>query len=344
MKVALLSLVMNLPNSLTGELRDPHEELHHVIKLAKLAEKVGFDAFGVGERHGAPFLSSSPAVLLSSIATQTRAIRLLTMVSVLSILDPVRVAEDFATVDHLSNGRLELIIGKGNDPRHYPLFGLSEEEQWDSLAERYDLLKRLWTEENVSWEGRFRSPLYEVTTQPRPHQKTIRIWHGSASSKLSTELAAKNGDPLFSSNSFHPMEKYKTLIDHYKNRLEHYGHNPMNAIIGAGSGSLYLAHTTEEAIRRYRPYYEAFQTTDAAKHNHSPFRSLEDNIQNGPVLVGSPEQVIEKILIYQKAFGSQVLSVSVDGLTASEQEEQIERFAKEVAPVLRKQVPTSLWD
>jgi alkanesulfonate monooxygenase SsuD/methylene tetrahydromethanopterin reductase-like flavin-dependent oxidoreductase (luciferase family) len=186
MKFALFSLVMNLPNAITGETLTDQQKFQNVLKQAALAEELGFEAYGVGERHGPPFLSSSPPVILTAIAARTTRIRLLTTVTVLSVLDPVRVAEDYATLDHLSGGRIELIIGKGNDPRHYPLFGITEAEQWDSLAERYALLKRLWTEEGVTWEGRYRPPLDNVTVLPRPLQRPIPVWHGSASSTRST--------------------------------------------------------------------------------------------------------------------------------------------------------------
>ncbi|MBU8852396.1 LLM class flavin-dependent oxidoreductase [Priestia megaterium] len=344
MKFALFSLIQNIPNPVTGKTLTAQEKFQHVLNQAVLAEKLGFDAYGVGERHGAPFLSSSPPVVLSAIAAKTSHIRLITTVTVLSILDPVRVAEDYATLDHLSGGRLELIIGKGNDPRHYPLFGITEEEQWESLAERYALLKQLWTEENVTWSGRYRPPLTNVTTQPRPFQPSIPVWHGSASSPLSTELAAKYGEPLFSSNSFHPQAKYKALIDHYRERFAYYGHDPSRAIVGSGASSLYISNTTEEAIRRYRPYYNAFSNTEAAKHNQSPFTSLEDIVQHGPALVGSTEQIIEKIIDYHNAYGNEVLSISVDGLSEAEQREQLERFASDIAPVLRKEIPSSVWE
>ncbi|TCM93176.1 alkanesulfonate monooxygenase SsuD/methylene tetrahydromethanopterin reductase-like flavin-dependent oxidoreductase (luciferase family) [Paenibacillus sp. BK033] len=343
MKFIWFSLVMNLKNPVTGEHFTTSEKIENIIKQAVLAEKFGFDGYGIGERHGAPFLSSSPPLLLTAIAARTSRIRLLTAVTVLSVLDPVRVAEDYATLDHLSGGRLEMIIGKGNDPRHYPLFGITEEEQWDSMEERYELLRRLWREEDVTWQGQYRPPLHEVTTQPRPLQKSIPIWHGSASSTRSTELAARYGEPIFSSNSFHPQAKYKDLIDHYRERLAYYGHDPRKAVVGAGAGSLYIANTTEEAIKRYRPYYEAFQATAAAQHNQSPFTSLEDNIAGGPSLIGSPDAIIEKILNYQAAFGHQVLSLSVDGLSEAEQREQMERFASDIAPVLRREVPSWVW-
>ncbi|QHT59864.1 LLM class flavin-dependent oxidoreductase [Paenibacillus lycopersici] len=343
MRIAVFSLMMNLPNAVTGESLTPLEKFGSVLRQAVLTESLGLDAYGIGERHGFPFLSSSPPVVLAAIAASTRSIRLLTTVTVLSVLDPVRAAEDYATLDHLSGGRLEIMIGKGNDPRHYPLFGIAEEEQWDSLAERYALLRRLWDEENVSWEGRCRPRLDDVTTQPRPLQRPIPIWHGSASSMLSTELAAKYGEPIFSSNAFHPMAKYKALIDHYRERWAYYGRDPKDAVVGAGSGSLYIARTEEEALRRFRPYYEAMQATAAAQHNQSPFRSLEDAVANGPALIGSPESVIRKIAAYREAFGHDVIGISVDGLSEDEQREQLTWFAEEVAPVLRREMPSKVW-
>ncbi|WP_445486763.1 LLM class flavin-dependent oxidoreductase [Niallia sp. 03133] len=343
MRFVLFSLMSNNGNPITGETFTTQQKFKNVINQAVLAEQKGFDGFGVGERHGPPFLSSSPAIVLTAIASATSKIRLLTTVAVLSVLDPVRVAEDYATLDHLSEGRLEMVIGKGNDPRHYPLFGITEEEQWESLAERYELLKRLWDEENITWNGKYRTALNNVTTEPRPYQKSIPIWHGSASSKLSTELAAKNGEPIFSSNVFHPMSKYKDLIDHYKERLAYYGFDPSKAVIGSGAGSLYLADTKEEAIKKYRPYYDLFSNTDASKHNQSPFKDLEENINNGPALVGSADSIIEKIIHYHNAYGHQVQSISVDGLSEEEQKEQIERFSEEVIPVLRREIPDAIW-
>lgn len=344
MKFILFDLMSNHPNDVTGEVVTTQQRIQQVLDQAVFVESLGFDGFGVGERHGAPFLSSSPAVMLTAIAAKTSKIRLLPTVSVLSVLDPVRVAEDYASLDHLSGGRLELMIGKGNDPRHYPLFGITEEEQWESLAERYELLKQLWAKENVTWKGKYRPPLYNVTTEPRPFQKQIPIWHGSASSPHSTELAARNGEPIFSSNTFHRIEKYKELIDHYRTRLEHYGHDPNKAIVGAGARGLYLANTTDEAIKRYRPYYDIYMNTDASKYNESPFKNLEDHIQNGSALVGTADQVIEKILKYHKAFGHQVQSISVEGLRIEEQQEQLERFATEVMPVLRREIPSTVWE
>lgn len=344
MKFGLFSLVANHPDPVTGAMLSQHERLRQVVDEAVFAEELGFDAYGVGERHGEPFLSSAPPVILAAVAERTERVRLLTTLTVLSVLDPVRVAEDYATLDQLSGGRLELMIGKGNDPRHFPLFGLEEERQWEYQAEKFGLLRRLFLEEGVTWDGEFRAPLADVTTQPRPFRPRPRIWHGSASSTESTELAAKFGDPLFTANGFHPKKKYADLIDHYRRRWVDYGHDPADALVGSGAGGLYVAKTSQGALDGYRPYFEALTRTPAYQHNKSEFTTLEDKIAHGSALVGSPEQVIDKIGDYHASFGHEVQAVSVDGLTSGEARETLELFASDVIPIVRKEQPSRVWE
>ncbi|MFJ9444132.1 LLM class flavin-dependent oxidoreductase [Kitasatospora sp. NPDC101235] len=339
MRFTVSSLVANAPDPVTGVRRTPQQKLHSVIDQALLAEQLGYDGFGVGERHGEPFLSPAPPLLLSAIAARTSTIRLFTTVTVLSVLDPVRLAEDYAMLDQLSVGRLELIVGKGNDPRHFGLFGLPEERQWEALAENYGLLRRLWREEKVTWEGSARPPLKDATVWPRPLQDPIPVWHGSATSTQSTDLAARHGDPLFSANSFHPLEKYRALVEHYRERWEHCGHDPEQARVGASFGGLYVAKRSQDAVEGFRPYWNALFDSAAGRHNNSPFRSLEDALERGSALVGSPQQVIEKIHRYHEAFGNEVVGIGVDALTEGAQREQLELFASEVAPEIRRALP-----
>ncbi|MFG2906805.1 LLM class flavin-dependent oxidoreductase [Kitasatospora sp. NPDC048286] len=336
MRFTVSSLVANAPDPVTGVRRTPQQKLRNVIDQAVLAEQLGYDGYGVGERHGEPFLSPAPPLLLGAIAARTSTIRLFTAVTVLSVLDPVRVAEDYAMLDQLSGGRVELIVGKGNDPRHFGLFGLPEERQWEALAENYGLLRRLWREESVTWEGSTRPPLTDATVWPRPFQDPIPVWHGSATSTRSTDLAARHGDPLFSANSFHPLEKYRALVEHYRERWEHYGHDPARARVGAGFGGLYVAKRSQDAVEGFRPYWNALFDSAAGRHSNSPFTSLEDALERGSALVGSPQQVIEKIHRYHEAFGNEVVGIGVDALTEEAQREQLELFASEVAPEVRR--------
>ncbi|MEU8705707.1 LLM class flavin-dependent oxidoreductase [Streptomyces sp. NPDC048565] len=352
MKFSVLSLVGHAPHPLTGELPSAAERFHEVIETGVAAERLGFDAYAIGERHAGPFLSSSPGVVLGALAARTSTIRLLTGVTVVAILDPVRVAEEFATVGQIARGRLELVVGKGAEAGHFSLFGLDEERQWDLQKEKYELLRRLWTEEGVDWEGEFRPPLKNVTTVPRPYAGPPRVWHGSATSLNSPELAAKHGDPLFTANAIQPREAYARLIAHYRERFEAYGHDPAGARVAAGSGGLLIADTTQKAVARYKGLYEAKVAQSFKPHlegkagYNTPFRTIEDAIADGPQLIGSPQQIIDKILGYHAVYRHDLQSITVDGygLPYGEQLETLQRFAEEIAPVIRREAPSTLWE
>ncbi|MBB5937310.1 LLM class flavin-dependent oxidoreductase [Streptomyces zagrosensis] len=352
MRFQVLTIGGHAPHPLTGQLDSAADRLAEMVETGVVAEELGFDAYAVGERHAGPFLSSSPTVLLGALAARTTRIRLLTGVTVAAILDPVRVAEDYATVDQLSRGRVELVVGKGAEMGHFDLFGLDESLQWEYQAEKYELLRRLWHEQKVTWEGRFRPPLTDATTLPRPYgDRPPRIWHGSATSLNSPELAAKHGDPLFSANAIQPQAAYIRLIDHYRERFAAYGHDPAGAYVGAGSGGLFIADTTQQAVARFKDFYEArvqqtYKPHLAGKPGYNtPFTTIEDAIADGPHLIGSPQQIIDKILGYHQAYGHDLQSITVDssGLPLPEQIDQLRRFAEEIAPVVRHAAPTRLW-
>jgi alkanesulfonate monooxygenase SsuD/methylene tetrahydromethanopterin reductase-like flavin-dependent oxidoreductase (luciferase family) len=346
MKFAAANLLLNAPDLVTGETTDPHTKLTDAVRWAVWAEEAGFDAVGIGERHAAPFLSSSPTVLLAHLAAVTSRVRLLSTVTVLPLLDPVRVAEDYATIDHLSQGRVELVIGKGNDPVQNQLFGYDLADQWTLNREKYELLHRLWREEQVTWSGSFRPPLTGATTLPRPFQQPIPVWHGSASSTESTELAARFGEPLFSANAFHPTAKYTRLAAHYRERLAAHGHDPASGIVGVGCGGLYVAPRSQDAVEAFRPFYRAFLQTPAARHNAPEFTDVEEAIARGPLLVGSPAQVQEKLHRWDDEFGGvEVLQVGIEGIGVGEvaQKASLELFLAEVAPALRAELPSRVW-
>ncbi|MFD0482777.1 LLM class flavin-dependent oxidoreductase [Kineococcus sp. GCM10028916] len=345
MKFLVMSLIGTSGDAAGGRSTSPRQRFREVVETAEFTEQLGLDAFGVGERHSPEFLSSAPTVVLAHLAARTSSIRLFTTVTVLSLLDPVRVAEDYATLDHLSDGRFEMIIGKGNDAHQSELFGFELADQWDRNRENYELLHRLWREEGVDWSGRYRPDLRGATTYPRPLDGPLRVWHGSASSRESTELAARFGEPLFSANAFHPQARYADLIAHYRQRFAEHGHDPARALVGAGSGGVHLARTSQEALERFRPLWEGYMATPAAAHNRSPFTSLEDAVERGPNLVGSPEQVVDKIGNYHGAFGHELLAIGVDGqgLPVAEQRATLELFATEVAPVVRRDFPSRAW-
>jgi alkanesulfonate monooxygenase SsuD/methylene tetrahydromethanopterin reductase-like flavin-dependent oxidoreductase (luciferase family) len=342
MKFLLITLITHLPDLVSGEKKSTADRLRDVLDKAVLAEELGFDGFAVGERHEDPFISSSPPVVLSNVAARTSKIALFTGVTTLSLLDPVRAFEDYSTLDNLSDGRLELIIGKGNGAAQAELFHVTTADQWDRNREGYELFRLLWENEQVTWSGRFRPPLVNAKTLPRPLQRRIRIWHGSATSTDSVDLAARHGDPIFSANVSNPIEPYAKLVRYYRQRWEFYGHRPEDALVGAGTAGFYIAPTSREAVAAYAPTIEARLAAQRRAGIPVVFESVEDFVERSSALVGSPQQVIDKVGRYHEQLGYEVihLSADADGVTASQQRRSLELFQSDVAPVLRERIPS----
>ncbi|MEV5103791.1 LLM class flavin-dependent oxidoreductase [Streptomyces massasporeus] len=341
MKFLAITLIVHRPDPITGVRKPTRDRFREVLDNALLAEELGFDGFGVGERHERPFISSSPTVVLSHIAALTRRIRLFTAVTTLSLLDPVRAYEDYATLDHLSGGRLELIIGKGNGAAQRELFHVTPEDQWERNAESYEVFRRIWRQDKVTAKTRFRPELTDAEVWPRPYQQPVRVWHGSATSKESVDLAARYGDPLFSANVTHPIEPYAELIRHYRERWEHYGHDPAAIAVGAGTAGLLVTPTSQEALEVYRPIFEAQLAFQKQFGLPVVFETLEDFVERSSALIGSPQQVIDKVHRYHEQFGHTVLHLHADanGLTDSRHRASLQLFQAEVAPVLRREIP-----
>ena len=295
MKFLAITLIPNAPDPVTGIQPSPTERLRSVVDSAVLCEELGYDGYGVGERHERPFISSSPPVILSNLAARTSTIRLFTTVTLLSVLDPVRAFEDYATLDHLCGGRLELIIGKGAGAGRAQLFHVTEEDQWERSRESYELFRRLWREDKVTWSGQFRPSLEAAETWPRPLQQAIRVWHGSATSKTSVELAAKWGDPVFSENVSDTIEPFAALIRHYRERWEYHGRDPADALVGAGCGGCYCAKNSQDAIDTYRPIFEYRQAL-LPQGSAPVFHSLEDAVERGSYLETISNRGVQKVL------------------------------------------------
>ncbi|OIJ27047.1 LLM class flavin-dependent oxidoreductase [Nocardioides luteus] len=345
MRFLAITLIVHRPDPVTGQQKSTYERFREVVANAVLAEELGFDGFGVGERHERPFISSSPTVVLSHLAARTERIRLFTAVTTLALLDPVRAYEDYATLDHLSDGRLELIIGKGNGSAQRDLFQVTPEDQWDRNAESYEIFRKLWRQDRVTATPRFRPELVEAEVWPRPLQQPVRVWHGSATSKESVDLAARYGDPLFSANVTNPIEPYGELVDHYRERWTAYGHDPADIAIGAGTAGLFVAPTSQEAYAAYRPVFEGQLAFQASVGLEPVFPTLEDFVERSSALVGSPQQVVEKIHRYHERFGHQVVHVHADasGLSEQQHRDSLELFATEVAAPLRTALPDPPW-
>ena len=344
MKIIGLDLIANAPAA-DGQPGDPTRRLSETVANAVRFEELGFDGFAVGERHHTPFLSSSPPVALSHLAALTSRIRLFTAVTTLSLLDPVRAYEDYATLDHLSGGRLELIIGKGNGSAQRELFSVTEADQWDRNAESYELFRQIWRNPAVTAQPRFRPPLHEAEVWPRPLQQPVRVWHGSATSRESVDLAARYGDPLFSANVTNPIGPYAELVRFYRERWSHYGHDPAMAAVGAGTAGYYAARTSQEAVAAYGPVFAGYLIMQKRLGVAPVFPTLEDFVARSSALVGSPQQVIDKVHRYHDQFGHTVMHLHAEpgGLSPGQHRASLELFQAEIAPALRRDIPDPPW-
>ncbi|MGW4241476.1 LLM class flavin-dependent oxidoreductase [Nocardia sp. NPDC004722] len=318
----------------TGRTPTEAERIQAMVAIARKAEEVGLDVFATGEHHNPPFVPSSPTTMLGYIAAQTDHLILSTATTLITTSDPVKIAEDFAMLQHLSGGRTDLMMGRGNTGPVYPWFGKDIRDGVPLAIENYHLLRRLWRERNINWEGKFRTPLQGYTSTPAPLDGTPPfVWHGSIRSPEIAEQAAYYGDGFFHNNIFWNPEHTKQMVTLYRRRFEHYGHGSAEqAIVGLG-GQVFMAETEAEAKRVFRPYFD-----NAPVYGHGP--SLEDFTEMTPLTVGTPQQVIERTLGFADNVGDyqrQLFLMDHAGLPLEMVLEQLEILGKEVVPVLRKE-------
>lgn len=318
----------------TGKTPSEHERIKAVIELGIRADALGFDVFAIGEHHNPPFFSSSPTTLLASIAAQTKSIVLSTSTTLITTNDPVRIAEEYAILQHVTDGRMDLMLGRGNTAPVYPWFGKDIREGLPLAIENYNLLHRLWREDVVNWEGRYRTALHGFTSTPRPLDDVPPfVWHGSIRTPEIAEQAAYYGDGYFANNIFWPKEHFQRLIGFYRERYAHYGHGrPEDAIVGLG-GQTFIAKNSQDAVKRFRPYFD-----NAPVYGHGP--SLEEYMAKTPLSVGSPQEIIDKTLTFRETFGDyqrQLFLIDHSGLPQNMALEQLELLGTEVLPVLRKE-------
>jgi len=318
----------------TGRTPTEHERLKATAEIARLADEVGLDVFAVGQHHNPPFVASSPTTTLAWIGAQTKNIILSTATTLITTTDPVRLAEDYGTLQHLTDGRMDLMLGRGNTGPVYPWFGKDIRDGIDLSIENYALLRRLWDEEVVTWEGRFRTPLHAFTATPRPLDGIPPfVWHGSIRSPEIAEQAAYYGDGFFSNHIFWGPSHTKRMVELYRRRFAHYGHGtPEQAIVGLG-GQVFMRRNSQNAVNEFRPYFD-----NAPVYGGGP--SLEDFMAQTPLTVGSPEQVIERTLGFRDYVGDyqrQLFLMDHAGLPLKTVLEQVELLGTEVVPVLRRE-------
>lgn len=348
MRTGLLSLGDLITDPVTGLRRSPAERHRNLVDQAVWAEEAGFDSVHFGEHHFSRYIMSAPQVVLAAVAERTTTLRLSTGVTLAANLDPVRIAEDYATVDALSNGRIEPCFGRGTlFPDVYSEFGQDEPLAKERFAESLELVQRLWTEENVSWNGRFRPPLHDVTVHPRPTQSPRPpMWVGGGFSLDSVELAARLGCWLLLPTVIGSWEMFRPAVEHYVDAWEKYGHDPAARRIGAIC-HFCVAPTSQEARRRFEPRYmqylrelQGWQAESAQRAGATPLslplQSFDDMVATIAVC-GSPAEVLDRFAAMREVLhlDTQVMMTDMGGMPDPEIRSTIAAAAEHVLPVLR---------
>jgi len=318
----------------TGYTPSEAEKIKNALVIAKHTEEVGLDVFSLGEHHNPPFWSSSPTTTLAAIAAQTTELVVSTSTTLITTNDPVKIAEDYAMLQHISDGRMDLMLGRGNTGPVYPWFGQDIRQGLPLTLEHYDLLRKLWDQDVVDWEGNFRTSLQGFTATPRPLDGIAPfVWHGSIRTPEIAEQAAYYGDGFFVNNIFWPSSHYQKLIALYRSRYAHYGHGkPEQAIVGLG-GQVFVAKNSQDAVKQFRPYFD-----NAPVYGHGP--SLEDFSKMTPLTVGSPQEIIDRYATMKELYGDfqrQLFLIDHAGLPLTIVLEQLD-FLGELVPQLRKEL------
>jgi probable LLM family oxidoreductase len=319
----------------------PSERLRRLVEQIEYADRIGLDVFGVGEHHRREFLDSAPAVILASAAARTKRIRLTSAVAVLSAADPVRVFQEFATLDLLSQGRAELVVGRGSSIEAFPLFGFKLEDYDSLFEEKLDLLLKIRDNEHVYWSGEYRPTLNGQGVYPRPLQNPLPIWIGVGGTPESFVRAGLLGLPLMVAIIGGETRKFRPLVDLYREAGRRAGHSPDRLRVGVHSLG-YVAENTQEAVDDFYPGY-AHTMTEIGKERGWPkmTRASFDSQRGtqGALLVGDPDEVVEKIVRHSKALGGVsriTFMMNPASLPHAKLMRATELIGTRVAPVLRE--------
>ncbi len=289
----------------TKESASSSERLQRLIEQIELADQIGLDVFGVGEHHRRGFLDSAPAVILAAAAARTKRIRLTSAVTVLSAADPVRMFQEFATLDLLSQGRAEMVVGRGSFIEAFPLFGLRLDDYDSLFSEKLDLLLKIRENEHVHWSGKYRPPLTGQGVYPRPLQEPLPIWIGVGGTPESFVRAGLLGLPLMVAIIGGETRSFKPLIDLYREAGKRAGHLPHQLKVGIHSLG-YVAGSTQEAVDDFFPGYARSMNEIGKERGWPPITRMDFEAQRGPggaLLIGNPEEVTEKIIRHSQALG-----------------------------------------
>jgi probable LLM family oxidoreductase len=345
MQIGIDSFAALVPDPTSGHTVTAQQRIAHLLEEIELADKVGLDVFGLGEHHRSEYLDSAPAVILAAAAAHTKNIRLTSAVTVLSAADPVRVFQEFATLDLLSNGRAEIVAGRGSFIESFPLFGLKLEDYDDLFAEKLDLLLALRENTNVHWSGKHRAPLTGQGVYPRPVQNPLPVWLGVGGTPESFVRAGMLGLPLMVAIIGGEPHRFRPLVDLYREAGQRSGHAPEKLKVGIHALG-YVADTDQQASDDFFPgYAEAFTKIGKERGWPPVTRSQFEALRRptGALIVSDPDTVAEKVLRFNESLGGIArlsFQMSVAALHHDKLLHAIELLGTRVAPIIRKALPS----
>ncbi|MCT2343513.1 LLM class flavin-dependent oxidoreductase [Bacillales bacterium AN1005] len=342
MEIGISTFVETTPDVNTGKTAPHSQRIREVVEEIVLADKVGLDIFGVGEHHRKDYAASSPAVILAAAASQTDRIRLTSAVTVLSSADPVRVYQDFSTLDGISNGRAEIMAGRGSFIESFPLFGNDLQDYDELFDEKLDLLLKLQASEMVTWSGKHRPSINNRGIYPRPVQDPLPIWIGSGGNAESAVRAGILGLPLCLAIIGGSPVQFAPLVQLYKRAAAQAGHDPAKLAVASHSHG-FVAETTETAADKFFPSTQQAMNVLGKERGWGHYsRASFDAARSfeGALYVGDPRTVADKIIHLRKHVGVTrfMLHVPVGSMAHEDVMKAIELLGKEVAPIVRSEV------
>lgn len=342
MEIGITTFVENTPDPATGKLLAPHERMKNLMEEIELSDQLGLDVFAIGEHHRPDFIVSSPAVVLAAAAVKTKNIRLSSAVTVLSSDDPVRVFQDFAHIDLLSGGRAEIMAGRGSFIESFPLFGYDLKDYNSLFIEKLDLLIKLNKSEKISWQGKHRPSIDNRGVYPRPYQKELPIWVAIGGTPESVIRAAQHGLPMALAIIGGMPARFAPFTDLYRETYTKSGHDPAGYQLAINSHG-YLDDDSQKAADDFYGPYAYLMGKIGRERGWPPMNREHYDMMRSPqgsLLVGSPQQVIDKILYEYELFGNTrfLLHISVGTMPHNKVMHSIELLGTVVAPAVKKAV------
>lgn len=343
MELGISSFGEVVPDNRAGGATYAHERVQQLLAEIKLADEVGLDVYALGEHHRPDYVISVPEVVLAGAATLTKKIRLSSAVTVLSSADPVRVFQNFASLDLVSNGRAEIMAGRGSFIESFPLFGYDLQDYDTLFTEKLELLLQISRQEKVSWQGKHRPAIDNRGVYPRPYQENMPIWIAIGGTPASAVRAGQLNLPMTLALLGGSPERFVPLVELFRQSAQRAGHD-VDALPLAINSHFYVADDSQQAADEFFPTYQAMMNRVGRERGWPPLdrAQFEQMRQYGPLLVGSPQQIIDKIGRFQELFSpTRYLAQFISGpqLPHANLMHAIELFGTEIAPVIRKEIP-----